>query len=964
MLYNNLNFDEERIMVIKYLKNIWFWVIALPVLYLLSGFVLLPWLVQNKAPSILKEHFNLAVSLENFSFNPLTYELHIDNLSLFSASNERVIGIKTLYIDYSPLALLKKEVVVKSFLIHEPFINLQIDHNGTLNLLTLFASFLDDSSTPESNVTETKPIPLVIEHFELNSTKGTFTDFRPLTPFVFEFGPMNYTVNNINFKKDDLSIHALHLLLDNQEKITLASSLSFDPFIIHGEVNVSHFPLPLLWNYLLPTLPAKLKEGELSARLPFTINLSKDEPEIGMEKATLSLEKLLFHDTKEQKFLLAPLVKAEGISLHWPENRLLVESLNLNEPFVSLVLEKNYATNLATLFTPTTHTVDVNDTSSTPWNISLQKLHLEKGIVEILDKNVLNGKTALSELNLEATNLSTDTNQSIRYALSSRVDKNSRIALDGSFHLASNTLETSLSAQALPLIKAQPYLAPYVTFALTNGTLSTQSTLKLSLKQTIELFFKGDIHIDALNINDVSKKSLLAWDKLSLLEVMYATHPSSLHVTKILLNKPYLNLDIKKDKSTNFSGLLKPTPPKKPASKPSQQKEEEMQMRIGEATLKGGSARFKDASLPIPFATLIHNLNGSFSTLDTKNTRPSVLSLEGKVDKYGYAKINGSLLPFDFTNRANLKLLFKNIDMPSLTPYSGKFIGYAIQKGKLSLDLSYKIKQGLMEGDNKINLDSLTLGEKIESKEATSLPLGLAIAILKDSKGQIDLNLPVSGDLNDPEFRYGAIVWKAIGNLIGSVVTSPFSLLGSILGIETESLQSVDFALGSFELIASEEEKMEQYRQILEKKPELKLRITPTYNEEADGTALRENKLAQQIEAMTKNAKPGENSYAKALKELFIKHLSKEAYEALMKTLEEQKADRGVVNETLKGMIVAKLPLAPEELQRLARQRAETFVQKMTQQHKIPAYKILKNDIQPGDTIREKWIGCAITISN
>ena len=934
--------------------------IVLPLLYLISGFMLLPWVLQTKVPSFVNQKFHLDIALENVRFNPLTYELHVNNLSLLSASKEPVLGFKELYINYSPLALLKKEMVITTFSIHEPFVDAQIDKNGTLNLVTLFASFLKEPEIQEENQTATVTLPLIIEHFELNATKGKFTDFRLETPFIFEFGPMHYTVNNLNFKKDDLSIHALHLLLDNQEKITLASSLSFDPFIIHGEVNVSHFPLPFLWNYLLPTLPAKLKEGELSARLPFTINLSKNEPEIDIDKATLSLEKLLFHDPKEQKFLLAPLVKTEGISLHWPENTLLLESLSLNEPFVSLVLEKNYLTNLATLFTPTTQTVDTNNTSSASWNISLQKLRFEKGMVEILDKNVLNGKTTLSELSLEATNLSTDTNQSTNYTLSTRVDKNSLISLHGSFNLASNTLKTSLNTQALPLIKAQPYLTPYVTFALTHGTLSTQSTLQLNFKKTMELLFKGDVHIESLNINDISKKSLLAWDKLSLNEVMYATHPATLHVKKILLTKPYLNLDIHKDKSTNFSALLKSTP----SSPASSTKEEEMHMRIGEVTLKGGSAHFKDASLPIPFATLIHNLNGSFSTLDTKNTRPSVLSLEGKVDKYGYAKINGSLLPFDFTNRANLKLLFKNIDMPSLTPYSGKFIGYAIQKGKLSMDLSYKIKQGLMEGDNKINLDSLTLGEKIESDEATSLPLGLAIAILKDSRGQIDLNLPVSGDLNDPEFRYGAIVWKAIGNLIGSIVTSPFSLLGSILGIETESLQSVDFALGSFELIASEEEKMEQYKLILEKKPELKLRITPSYNEEADGTALRENKLAQQIEAMTKNAKAGENSYAKALKELFIKHLSKEAYEALMKTLETQKADRGVVNETLKGMIVTKLPLAPEELQHLAQQRAEVFVQKMIQQHKIPAHKILKNDIQTSDTIREKWIGCAITISN
>ena len=949
-------------MVITYLKSIWFWIIILPLLYLLSGFVLLPWLVKTKAPSFIKEHFNLTIALENLQFNPLTYELHVNNFSLLSASNASVLGFKQLYVDYSPLALFKKEVVVTTFLIHEPFIDVQIDQNGTLNLLTLFTSFTKESKTEENNHTNSTALPFIIEHFELNATKGKFTDFRLETPFIFEFGPMHYTVNNLNFKKDDLSIHALHLLFDNQEKITLASSLSFNPFIIHGEVNVSRFPLPFLWNYLLPSLPAQLKEGELSARLPFTINLTEKSPQIGIEKAHIFLEKFLFHDPKEQKFLSIPLAKAEGISLHWPENTLLLESLSLNEPFVSLVLEKNYAINLATLFTPKTQTVDSvdsNDTSS-PWNVSLQKLLLEKGVMDILDKNVRNNKTTLSELNIEAKNLSTDANQSIHYTLSSLIDKNSHISLDGSFNLASNTLETSINTQALPLIKTQPYLNPYVTFALTHGVLSTQSTLKLSFKKTIELLFKGDIHIESLNINDVSKKSLLAWEKLSLSEVMYATHPSSLHVNKILLTKPYLNLDIKKDKSTNFSALFKSTP----ASPASSQKKEEMHTRIGEVTLKGGSARFKDASLPIPFATLIHNLNGSFSALDTKSARPSVLNLEGKVDKYGYAKIGGSLLPFNFTNRANLKILFKNIDMPSLTPYSGKFIGYAIQKGKLSMDLSYKIKQGLMEGDNKINLDSLTLGEKIESDEATSLPLGLAIAILKDSKGQIDLNLPVSGDLNDPEFRYGAIVWKAIGNLIGSIVTSPFSLIGSILGIETQSLQSIDFAAGAFELIASEEEKMEQYRQILEKKPELKLSITPSYNEEADGLALRENRLAQQIEAMTKNAKAGENSYSKALKELFIKHLSKEAYETLMRTLEEQKADRGVVNETLKSTIVAKLPLEIEALHRLAHMRADAIMQNMTQQHKIPAHKILKGDMLPSDAIREKWVGCAIGITH
>lgn len=960
LLYNSSNFDKERIMVIKYLKNIWFWIIILPLLYLTSGFVLLPWFLETKAPYFIKKQFNLNITLENVKFNPLTYELHINNFSLLSMSNEQIIKFKELYIDYSPTALLKKEIVIASFFIQEPFIDLQVDQNGTVNFLKLLSSMNTNAKTQDNNYSDSAMPPLFIEHFELNATKGIYTDFRSEVPFVFEFGPLHYTVNNFNFKKDDLSIHALRMILDHQEKITLASSLSFNPFIIHGEINLNHFPLPFLWNYLLSTLPASLNQGEVSARLPFTINLSQETPEIGIEKASILLEKLFFQTAKGEKIIEIPSLNLEGVTFNWPQNSLKLESLSLIEPFISFVLEKNYTVNLATLFMPRTQVSSSNDVPTVPWDVLLQKLHIENAAINILDKNVPHGQTLLSELNIEAKNLSTDINQSIPYTFSSRVDNSAHITLNGSFHPASHTLETTVNAQALPLAKIQPYLIPFVTFSLTKGLLSSKSTLKLSFKKTIELLFKGDIHIHALNINDISKKSLLAWDKLSLSEFVYGTHPSLFYVNKILLNKPYLNLDIKKDKSTNFSNLFKASLHQQNSS----QKDTKMQMRIGEILLKGGNARFKDASLPIPFATLIHNLNGSVSALDTNNTRPSMINLEGKVDKYGYAKIGGSLLPFNFTNRANLKIFFKNIDMPSLTPYSGKFIGYAIQKGKLSMDLSYKIKQGLMEGDNKINLDSLTLGQKIESDEATSLPLELAIAILKDAQGQIDLNLPVSGDLNDPEFRYGAIVWKAIGNLIGSIVTSPFSLIGSILGIETQKLQSIDFAAGTFELIASEEEKMEQYKQILEKKPELKLSISPSYNEDVDGYMLRESILKEQIEAITKNAKPGENSYSRALKELFIKYLSEKEYENTLQRLEEQKSDRGAVNETLKQAIIAKLPLAPEELPRLAHKRADTILQNMVQQHKIPAYKLFKGELQSSDAIREKWVGCAINITH
>jgi len=950
-------------MIKKLLKSIWFWLATLPLWYLAFGFLLLPWLIQSQGPKFLKEHYNLNLSLEQISFNPLSYELHLNNLSLNTDAHTPVIRLKHLYVDYAPSLLFKKELFFHTILIEEPWVAIERDSNGTLNLLSLFSGF---AASADTNTTEhsSGSLPLRIGNFEIKDAGGSFTDVRPAPPFVFEFGPMQYSINHLSFDKDDLSIHALKVALQNQDKITLASSISFDPLKIHGQININQLPLPSLWAYFLPTMPAKLSQGAFTTQLPFTLDLSKETPELAIEKASLALDAVAFTSHDQQPLVAFNALHLDDITVFWPQAKVSLGTLRITEPSVHVSLEKGYEPNLAKLFTPpnSPKAEASKEANPLPWQAVLKTLIVEQGRVEILDKNAKNSKTSLSNVSLNVENISNDLNQSIRYDMATRLDNSGSLSLKGSFNPLSEKLETSLKAQALSLAKLQPYLEPYTPLTLKKGALSTTATLAISLKKSFSLLFKGDVTLDGLDIHDTSKKSLVSWEKLLLSEVLFNTEPSMLHIKKINLNKPYANLDIHKDKSTNFSDTLKTS--SAPPPKASSGKDKAMEIRIGDVTLKNGRAHFKDASLPIPFATLIHNLNGSFSTLDTKNAKPSVLKLEGKVDKYGYSKISGSLLPFDFKDRANLKILFKNIDMPSLTPYSGKFIGYAIQKGKLSMDLSYNIKKGLMQGDNKINLDSLTLGEKIESEEATSLPLGLAIAILKDSKGQIDIDLPVSGDLNDPDFKYGALVWKAIGNLLGSIITSPFNLIGSLLGIETETLKSIDFAAGEFEIIASEEEKMEQYKQILEKKPELKLSITPSFNEALDTLGLQENAVDAQIEAMTKNSKQGEDTYTKALKELFITRSSKEAYADFISAQEEEKRERGAINEALKSKIATTFRVSPEDLERLATKRADAIIQMMTQKFGIPSTKLTKSPAQPSDALREKWVGCSVSIGN
>ena len=235
-------------------------------------------------------------------------------------------------------------------------------------------------------------------------------------------------------------------------------------------------------------------------------------------------------------------------------------------------------------------------------------------------------------------------------------------------------------------------------------------------------------------------------------------------------------------------------------------------MRIQRLRIQNAKLDFTDLSLRPQFSAKIYELNGVVTGLSSNRDSRSQIELEGRVDEFGLARIRGVLNPFVPRNNTDVNVVFKNVDMVSASPYSMKFAGYKIAEGKISLDLQYKVRNGQLEGANQIVIDKLTLGERVDSPDALKLPLELAIAILKDSNGRIDLGLPVSGNMNDPQFSYGAIIWKAISNVLTKIVTAPFRALGSLFGISGEKLEAIDFDPGSDRLLPPEREKLKQWR--------------------------------------------------------------------------------------------------------------------------------------------------------
>jgi hypothetical protein len=221
------------------------------------------------------------------------------------------------------------------------------------------------------------------------------------------------------------------------------------------------------------------------------------------------------------------------------------------------------------------------------------------------------------------------------------------------------------------------------------------------------------------------------------------------------------------------------------------------------------------------------------------------------VDKYAPAKIAGELNLLSASLYTDLRVSFKGVEMTSVTPYSGRFAGYKIEKGKLSIDVAYLVENRTLQAKQKFIIDQLELGERVESEDAVKLPLKLAVALLKDRNGVIDIDLPMTGSLDDPQFRMGPLIWKAFVGLIGKAATAPFALLGSLFG-GGEEMNLIEFDAGASALDAAAQEKLASVGKALTERPGLQIEVPTSYSTDLDRTAIATRRLEELLRSRSK----------------------------------------------------------------------------------------------------------------
>jgi len=496
----------------------------------------------------------------------------------------------------------------------------------------------------------------------------------------------------------------------------------------------------------------------------------------------------------------------------------------------------------------------------------------------------------LARLRLEARGLSDDAKASVPLSMSFNARQGGRFEASGWMQPATQNADIRFKLSELSLLPAQPYVAQKSSLLLASGQASMQGRFLLQQgKPKVEAGFA----IKNLLLNEAqTRERFLGWTLLSGRQLV-AT-PQQVDLNELSLDGLGAKLIIFKDRSTNVAKLLKPddalalaqpAEPSQAASAPP------LQFSLGRARISNSNMEFADLSLALPFGARIHELNGFLTGVSSRPEALTQIELNGKVDEFGLARAVGQIKPLAPPDFTDLRVIFRNVEMTSLTPYSATFAGRKIESGKLSLELEYKVKQRQLLGDNKVIMDQLTLGERVDSPGAMSLPLDLALAILRDADGKVDLGLPVSGSLDDPQFSYGQLVWKALVNVLGKIATAPFRALGALLGIEADKLDKIVFDAGSVELLPPEREKLLNLSRLLAQRAGLVLAVHGDYSPQLDGEAIKSLRLRRAValqsgRSLAEGEDPGPIALAQpatrvALEKLYAGRLGGAALQAL-----------------------------------------------------------------------------------
>lgn len=846
------------------------WSAAIVAALLLFCFFGLPPIIRAQAVKHLSAALHRDVSIERIRINPLVLSVAIEGLAIRDRDGGPFTSWERLYVNFDSFSFFTgqwrfQEVALDGFSQH-----VSIEADGRFNFSDLISpASAEPVAAPEAPAKP--PRPVRIENLSIRSARVSFADASRPAPFASDVGPLSFTLTNFLTVGDPQAPYEFSAVTESGETFAWKGTVSLDPVRLAGEFSVGGISLKKYAPYYADRINADLLDGLLDVSAHHVVDLSEGAREISLTGAALKLSRLqVAARGSTEPVIDLPSFVVEGLSADVVKTAVSVRRIALDGGHVTAIREKDGSLNLINLFAPPAggeaRTASAQDNASSPLpatappDVRLEAFAVSGVSIDIEDRTTPTpARNGIGRLDVSLQDFSlAEAAAAVPFKMTATLLPGGEIGIEGTVTREPLAADLAIKLGTLPLVGVTPYVEPFLNLRIAGGLVSVEG--KAGLADGV-VRFQGDATVAKfITVDGKSGEDFVRFSTLAVKGIDAASQPVAVNIGSIALADPVVRIAVNADGTTNLAAVLRSETAGEQTDAPAEASSVQTPAadagaapawELGGFSLSNGALIFADHAVKPSVRIALDHFTGTVAGLSSAAPQQADVDISGRFNGGGRIQLTGKLDARALTTapdaRTELVLDVKDVDLSPISPYIGTYAGYELTRSGLAVDVKANVARRKLDTANVVTLKQFTLGAPTNSPVATKLPVRLGVALLKDMNGDIVIDLPVQGDLDDPNFRIGRVVLRVIGNLLVRAATSPFSLLGAAFGGGGEELAFQQFEPGATVPAGSEAAKLDTLRKALKGRPALNLEITGSYDAEADLAAVREQILMKQV---------------------------------------------------------------------------------------------------------------------
>jgi outer membrane protein OmpA-like peptidoglycan-associated protein len=853
-----LDARERKNKRLKRLSKILMIVGGVFLLFVIVGFWVVPPLLKPKLEAQLSDLLGREVTIGAIKLNPLVLSATISNLTVPEADGQPFAGFEELYANAQLSSIINWAFTIGEIRVQDPFGVLKLLPGNKLNIDDILAKL----GEPKPDSKEKAGLPrAIIEKFQVIDGKAVVENLSEKEPIREEFAPISFTLENLSTLPGRQGEYRFVGVGPMGGQFEVNGKIAVNPVRVQGSYEIAGTRISHYWEHIKDFVSFQIISGTMGVSGDYAVEIVDGQLNARLENGAFELEDFRLAEKGKKEVLIAlPTFAMEGIGADLQAREINVESIQTANARIRSWLAADGSFTPQNLFLADLEKLmekkaadqpDTQTPTAQPWHLNLKKMAVKDWSLVFEDRTLAHpAEILIDDIDVVVGNLSNQKDARATVEVAMQINRAGEVRANGTAAIDPLQADLKVVAEKIALNPFQPYVDEAVKAQIAAGTISSTGRIRYRGRDAQpQIQFEGDFSVDALELQDrVQKENFFTLAHFKAGGIALELLPNKLHTSRVLIERAAARVTIDQNGMVNVVNTFTPVQPKDADRKDNLLKrlvnflilqfKGPMPMDIERVQLAGFRGDFVDASISPAYSTQVQITEGIVKGLSSEPSAMADFKINGSIDQTAAIEGSGQMNPMNALTYSKVDFSLKDFELKPVSPYSGKFVGFKIDRGRLHTELKYQVNQDMVDGNNIIYIDELALGEKVDSPDAPALPIKLGVAMLKDDDDRITLQLPVKGNVRDPRFDFGKAIETALTGTIEGAGNAPFAAITEIDGIKGEELRTVVFDFGSAVLQEREILKLNALANFMKEKNALLLGIVGTADRRMDGAAL------------------------------------------------------------------------------------------------------------------------------